>query len=70
MPVGGKLLLKGGEPLQLEKKIKKKKKMANKEAEEAVVTEGMSFDECCHSAMQKCKTHTKSEKVVSFLLIM
>ena len=34
MPVGGKLLLKGGEALQLEKKIRKKKKTANKDADE------------------------------------
>ena len=47
MPVGGKLLLKGGEPLQLEKKIKKKRKSADKEAEEAVDAEGKR----CHAPM-------------------
>ena len=40
MPIGGKLLLKGGEPLQLEKKIKKKKKAKEAEAPAVEQEEG------------------------------
>ncbi len=57
MPVGGKLLLKGGEALPLEKKIKKKKK---KELDPDALEEGQDKDVKGASAHGDLSMHADS----------